>query len=579
MHSPHLKGCKLNADSVRPVNAVLLSLYSKRYPAIGESHGLSVVAGALADALPTDQLRMRVLDMVEWGIEDSEKAVAHICELQANVLAIGLPYGTFRIFQKEYPAMRSALHGENPLIVLGGPVATYLSHRILHEIAQNAVVIVGEAEEALPLVVQAWLNGQPMAGIHNLHYIDQSTGEDVRTPRRLADFASPPLPYRSHIAPIRAKGGQIYVESSRGCSWAACTFCLRGLTDIEGRSYEYRRKPARIVAADLKTLSELGVTEVTFADEDFLGNSLTDAEKFIDALEENDIPFPRFDVSLTVHSVYSRRDTPAERGLRERLLAKLAGMGLQKVFLGIESCSPSQLKRYAKGHTREEAACAVRVLQRLGIRVEIGFILFDPLCTLDEVAESLRFLQDSDLVRLASWTSGELRLQDGSYYMTLLRNHERRHNVKIHCEDLDPDTISYQYAFADKSVQHFFNMVTAWNTRMIPVYYPAKNLSRYGATGAIGDAAHPLREAAERFREESCDALLKSILVIKSGGDGEAMLDQLLGTATRSLAQALLRSISVLTPTQSEHPVVQQAAAEAAYFLNRSDSPLHDQLT
>jgi radical SAM superfamily enzyme YgiQ (UPF0313 family) len=208
--------------------------------------------------------------MVQWGEEDCTKAVDLIHHTRANVLALGLPYGTFSVFQRQYPALRSALYGNNPLIILGGPIATYLSDILLSDIAPEAVIILGEAEQILPNVVQKWLDKQPFCGVPSIHYIDPSTGTATRTPRRLADLTSSPPPFREHIRGIRDQGGQIFAETSRGCSWAACTFCLRGLTDIAGRGHEYRRKNPSLVASDLSTLHELGITDVTLADEDFL---------------------------------------------------------------------------------------------------------------------------------------------------------------------------------------------------------------------------------------------------------------------------------------------------------------------
>ena len=45
--------------------------------------------------------------------------------------------GTFSVLEEGLPAMRSALDSENPLVVIGGPIATYLSDRILEEIAPD----------------------------------------------------------------------------------------------------------------------------------------------------------------------------------------------------------------------------------------------------------------------------------------------------------------------------------------------------------------------------------------------------------------------------------------------------------
>jgi radical SAM superfamily enzyme YgiQ (UPF0313 family) len=548
----------------KPVNAVLVSLYSKNYPAIGESHGLSAVAGELMASMPPERLQLRVLDMVEWGEEDCSRVLRLIDEIEANVLAIGLPYGTFSVFKGQYASLRSALHGTKPLVALGGPMATYLSTEILHEVASDAIVIVGEAELALPAVVEAWQHGHSMERIPNLHYIDHVPEQDVRTQRQLVDISKTAPPYRAHIRGIHGRGGQVYIESSRGCSWAACTFCLRGLTDVAGRGHEYRRKPAELVASDLSGLWGLGITDVTFADEDFLGGPLDSAEQFISELQRHALAtWPKFDASMTVHSVYCRHDSAVDLDRRRNLLAKLARMGLQKVFLGIESCSPSQLRRYAKGHTREEAAAAMRLLQGLGIRVEIGVILFDPLCNLYEIEDSLRFMRDNNLVQLASGISSELRLQKGSHYLTMLDKHEKRLGRKIYSDELNLDTLSHPYQFVDESVQDFFSMVVKWNRCVRPLYYPAKSLSRFGEFGAIGTAVHALREATEQFRAESCDALLEALTVIRQEGDGEAVLSRLFGKATQSLAAAVRESVGALPPQQAKHPVARQALAAA----------------
>jgi Radical SAM superfamily len=554
-------------DNASAVRAVLVTLYSVKYPAIGESHGLSVVAGALHTAFQPLDLQLRVMDMVQWGEEKCDRIVEAIHQNHANVLAVGMPYGTFSVLRTHYQAMRCALYGDNPLVLVGGPIATYMSESVLNDIDPEAIVIVGEAEYAAPLLVDRWLHRRSYADVPNVHYIDRVTGAAIRTPRQLADIGKGPKPYRGHVQNISKQGGQIFAETSRGCSWAACTFCLRGLTDVTGRSHEYRRKDVAIVASDLGTLHELGITDVTFADEDFLGGPLTESESFIDSLEAAISASPGFDASLTVHSVYSRRDSTAERRRRTALLAKLADIGLQKVFLGIESCSPSQLKRYAKGHTRDEAAAAALLLQQLGIRVEIGVILFDPLCTLDEVEESLVFMRNHSLAALASGLSSCLRLQTASHYCKLLDKYEKQHGLKLFSRKLDPDTLSYPYNFLHPSVQDFVDAVQHWNICLHSLYYPAKSLSRFGAGGALGEAVHPLRDATQMFRDQSCDALLAAIGAVKQGGDPRAVLAELFSKAAGSLASAVLTSLRE-TPSASlaRHPVVQQALGAAKRY-------------
>jgi radical SAM superfamily enzyme YgiQ (UPF0313 family) len=561
----------MTAGSDPQIRAVLVSLYSQRYPAIGESHGLSVVAGSLCAAFSARDLQIEVLDMVQWGEEELDRVLAAIGDLQANALIIGLPYGTFTVFERQYSSLRAAMVEPGSLIVLGGPIATYQSERLLLEIAPEAVVVLGEAEETVPDLVRHWRLGHRIDHLSGLHFLSPD-GTQVRTARKLANLANSPLPFRAHIPAIHRAGGQIFAESSRGCGWAACTFCLRGLTDIKGRSSEYRRKPATRVAEDLGALSRLGITDVTFADEDFLGPSLDEATNFVDQLKGLLRATPRFDASLTVHSVYSRKDSIDERARRERTLKTLAELGLQKAFLGIESCSPGQLRRYAKGHTRDEAVQATRTLQRMGIRVEIGVILFDPLCTLDEIRDSLTYMQDNDLVKLASNISNELRLQVSSRYLAVLRNYETQHGIKLYESPLDPDTLSYRYMFADPQVADLYRSVRAWNKRLYSLYYPAKSLSRFGATGAIGEAVIPLRAATAAFRDSCSKAMISAISAMQHLQGPEQVLDEHFGAAAVELATAVQRSLGgAFSAGKALHPVIRQAVESAQRTMTDFD--------
>ncbi|GAA2625489.1 B12-binding domain-containing radical SAM protein [Paractinoplanes durhamensis] len=551
-----------NAEGT-PIRMMAVSLYSERYPAIGENHGLSAIGGAVRASFSESALQLTLLDMVEWGEEDAERLASSIRQAEPHVLAIGLQYGTYSFLSKHYSRLRQAVTESNALIVFGGPLATYLSDRLLDEVEPESVVILGEADEALPLLLQAWKTGsKSWPQVPNIRYRDKISGLAISSRRKLVDLNRLSIPSRQHLKIIAELGGEIFVETSRGCSWAACTFCLRGLTDIHGRSHEFRRKSPELVAQDLQDLNTLGVTDITVADEDFLGGKLEETEKFVyRLLDQLRSPF-RFDASATVHSVFSRRDSPEMATRRRALLQALVDSGLQKVFLGIESCSDTQLKRYAKGHTRTEAVQAAELLRSLGVRVEIGVILFDPLCSLAEIEDSLQFMRANDLASVASGISSELRLQTGSTYLHMLRKYEISSGNALHDRDFDPDTLTHSYRFRSPEVQSLHGIVQHWNRKLHPLYYPAKSLSRFGVHGALGSSVRSMRTATNTFRDETCDAIIYAIRRGRDGDDPRETLDYALTAAAYHLAHAVVKTLEHENMKDS-HPVIRRVFTAA----------------
>jgi hypothetical protein len=81
-----------------------------------------------------------------------------------------------------------------------------------------------------------------------------------------------------------------------------------------------------------------------------------------------------------------------------KLLATLANNGAASVFLGIESGCDAVLTRIGKRITRQQVISAVRAVQESGIKLTIGFIMFEPDTTLGELAQNYTFLEELGLL-------------------------------------------------------------------------------------------------------------------------------------------------------------------------------------
>jgi radical SAM superfamily enzyme YgiQ (UPF0313 family) len=498
---------------------VLAALFSERYPAIGESHGLSAVAGTTRNRLGCRLESLTIVDKVTTGVEDCSDIVDAIRSSNANILGIAIQYGTFSVLKREYQRLRSAITEVRPLVVFGGALATYLGDDLLEEVDESAVIIEGEGDAAFPEIVLNWLDGVANELTPNVRLQDKY-GRTRVGPRTLGDLTTIEPPSRDHIPEIVRSGGQIYLESSRGCSWAACTFCLRGLTDVKGRSIEHRRFPQRRLFADICTLQQADVSAATFADEDFLGGPIQVVSSYMEELARHlsisSSPFT-FDASTTIDSVLGLRDSTDEAEQRQSMLRNLKEAGLRKIFLGIESGSSTQLRRYAKGHRPDHCAAAVRRLRDLQIEVEIGFIMFDPLCTIDEIAENLSFLHEERLADAVSYLMNEMRLQRGSTYIRLLEREESKRGEKLYERQVDRDTLSYKYKYIDPGVRSLAAATKRCQEAANGLLYPLKALSRYADRGALEDAAGDVRAILARVREAQFVGLSAAVEMLQGG--------------------------------------------------------------
>jgi len=498
---------------------LFIALYSDKYPSIGESHGISVIAGSVMEKcgdLPIDFFE--VIDMVASNYNNLEDVIKKIKLHEPNVIGISLNYGTYNILKEIFKKITSYLTRINPLFLLGGPIATYVPEFILKEIYNKAYIVIGEGDETVPLIIRSWYNNTTYESIPNLCYLIND--RVYFSQRKLVPINRLSLPYRGHIDLVIESRAQIFIESSRGCSWCGCTFCLRGLTDSKGKKSEYRRFDFTRLSTDILKLVSYGANTFTFADEDFLGNDVEDNNDFVNNFESfcisNELQLT-FDASFTVHSIFSSKYSEEEIQKRKSQLKKLKKIGLRKIFLGIESGSDSQLKRFGKGHSSSEALMAINIVKELEIEFELGFIMFDPLCSLIEIEENLDFLSRHNLIKYVSSLSSELRLQIKTQYVKEMIIQEIKHNIVLFDRKIDLDTISFSYKYLHKDVSIFVNNVKHWNKRIREIHYPLKNLSRYGKGGILGKYRNQIVKINIKLRNNYFQLLKKGIQEINSG--------------------------------------------------------------
>jgi hypothetical protein len=159
-------------------------------------------------------------------------------------------------------------------------------------------------------------------------------------------------------------------------------------------------------------------------------------------------------VSVRTDTIY-RSGEPIRNQRRREVWELLYEAGLCGVYLGIESGSPRQLRRYCKGATVEENLQAMQIMREIGLDVEVGFIFFDPLANLDDLEQNLDFISKTGLYKTSSRLFGSLRVQSCTPYYRVA---QKRDLVGKLCSD----TLIHDSRFQDPDVAFVEETFSRW---------------------------------------------------------------------------------------------------------------------
>ena len=334
-------------------------------------------AGYLAAALENHGFEVDIVDgyAARWAGERTAKEA--IARLRAHsVLGLSVLQATARV--AALVARRVREHGFDGPVVLGGWAATMSPRELLEFIPQATCLVRGEAEELLPDVVRALVEGAPLPE-RGLAIRDgtgvRSLGEPVRAP--FEQLLPRHYAFEQDVAPPRS--GAFPIQGSRGCAWGLCSFC-----STAGRygAKAWRMRGVDSLLRELEHPAVLTGQPVFFVDDEFFGpcdEGFARADEFARRVLERGLRLD-FGLDSLVQSFEPAR------------FERLRAAGLRRVFLGLESGSPASLKTYRKGFSVKQARAALEGLRSLGIDVISGYILFQPYMSLDDVRAGVEFL-------------------------------------------------------------------------------------------------------------------------------------------------------------------------------------------
>jgi len=346
--------------------------------------------------------------------------------------------------QRAYPIVREYSNRikkelEVP-IFLGGIFPTIAYDKILYDCKNIDIICLGEGEKFIVDFLDCVFNKKDYKNILGSAYLDDSNNLLVNKKNNvIEDLDSLPFPAKDFFDDMQEeiKSGFYYINVSagRGC-YGNCSFCSTGkLTGIRKRRV---RSPNNVVSEIKFFQQKYKVNYFKFIDELFIDkNNLKWIYDFCNEVEKQKLKI-KFHIEARVDSI------------SKQILRRLKKVGLDEVFIGLESGSQLVLDRYRKGHNIKTAEKAVKLIRKFRIKCQYGYIMIDPLLSFDQLKCNLKWL-----LNLGGYSKHNLYNKLNLYYGTDMYNDIKVFEEKKECTFYDRE-ITY---FKDLKVEKFSSLI------------------------------------------------------------------------------------------------------------------------
>ncbi len=308
-------------------------------------------------------------DVLDMAIErfDVEDAAEHIMNIEPLTIGLSLLDDTKTTGLALIKSLREK--GYRGVVIVGGYFPTFSSKKLLEDFSAINFVVRGEGELTLAELMGVILHKskQQLKDIKGLSY--RENGEIIENAPRplISNLDILPEADRKYTFELINRGINIRINATRGC-WGQCSFCdISGFYKTNGGSLWRRRSVKHLV-------NEIEYLMYTFNQNYFIFNDdqfLTKGKNAVEYVSEFARELKNRSIKINFE-LMCRADT-----VSRPVMSILKSAGLKKVFLGIESFDPKQLKRFNKKITQRQNLKALILLYRMKIDVTVSIILAD----------------------------------------------------------------------------------------------------------------------------------------------------------------------------------------------------------
>jgi anaerobic magnesium-protoporphyrin IX monomethyl ester cyclase len=335
---------------------------------------------SIAAFLEKNGISVRILPCQQTG---KEKMLEEIQKEQPKIVGFSL------IFQRMFFRFAGLMtylrkNGVTAHFTVGGHFPTLEYAGILERVPELDTVVRHEGEETLLELYRQVDHPGRWHLIPGLAYRENGLVQASRPRPLISDLDRLPFPLRTEPFPSVRGIRACSILASRGCLYN-CSFCSIHSFYHDAPGKKRRTRSPGNVVEEMAELYSRGVRVFTFKDDD-LGMQ-TDQQKSWVSDFARELKKRKFSKDILWR--ISCRIDDVDPGFLE----PLQDVGLQTVYLGIESGSERGLATANKKYHVADIYRAIHVLDGIGMEYEYGFMLFDPYSTFETVRENIRMLE------------------------------------------------------------------------------------------------------------------------------------------------------------------------------------------
>ena len=279
---------------------------------------------------------------------------------------------------------------------------------ILNRCTAIDAVITGEPEMPFADLAGSGPAGTHLSTVRGLAVRDRAGGVRCLKQKPVDDLDLLPFPVRTEAL---YRLPEVNLLGSRGC-YGRCTFCY--INSFYGQGSPWRRRsPENIIEEIDRIISERGARDFYFTDPNFFGPGRRGQERALRLASRIKPRNIRFGIEARVNDIH------------DAVIGPLVEAGLCHILIGLESGKDESLARMNKMTTVAENERALRTLREHGVEPNVGFIMFEPDSSLEDIRINFEFLRRNDLLKNLAVTANVLY-----HHQIILEGTEAYHRLR-----------------------------------------------------------------------------------------------------------------------------------------------------